>query len=288
MEQKNLYILNNFFFFLAYIPILILTFLNTSMLGQEISSSYFNVALVAAILMVAYKIFFLDNLAIQDYLFYFLISIATAIAYHYSGNSTLIILVIFLLGSKNVNKKWLATTYLIISSLLLLFVYYLTTIGRIPDLTYIRGTTIRHSFGIIYPTDFASHIFYCCCAYIFLRGRKYNVFDLSLLLGISWFVYSTTDARLNSLIILMLAFGRILVRYKWVCKILRNIWSVPILGFLFSFVATFFYNPSNGVLNLLNNFFSGRLSIVKGILNEYGLTFFGQKIVEHGWGGKWH
>ncbi|MCV3556058.1 hypothetical protein [Pediococcus ethanolidurans] len=75
-----------------------------------------------------------------------------------------------------------------------------------------------------------------------------------------------------------------IVKKEYGSWFIKRIWLlIPIPALVFSYVTTTFFNSNSNLLTLLNNLFSGRLSIVQGILNQYGIKVFGQKVIENGW-----
>ncbi|KRN94729.1 hypothetical protein [Pediococcus stilesii] len=285
LNEKKESTLSNLLFLVAYTIVIFISSLTTTLYAHIIPAPYVSSILIVGISILFCKFIFTDKHSFFEYTLYLFIGIILLISMIKSESKQLIVVAIFMLMSKNVKSRPLLKIYLIVSLLVLLFSYFSTKMGWIMDLTYTRNMIERHSYGIVYPTDFASHIFYVCCAYVFLRFKKFNLFDVIFLLVTALLVYRQTDARLNFGMILLLIVVGLLGKKEKLDFLNTVAWLVPIFSFLFTYLASRFYNPTSFIFDLLNKLFSGRLGIVQEILNESGVKFWGQKIIEHGWGG---
>lgn len=286
--KKNLKLnfdIGNLLFLIAYVPLLVVSSLFTSMYNQIIPNIYMNLIIIISIVILLFKVLVVDKNTPVEYFIFLGLGIVLLISALDSGNKQLLVFLMVCLMAKKINNNAVIRTYLIVSVIVLLFVYFSTKIGKIPDLMYTRNLIVRHSYGIIYPTDFAAHIFYVCCAYSFLRFEKYNIKDALFLIFIALILYRQTDARLNAGMIVVLAI------FTWIGKkkngniLLTKTWIIPITSFFLTFFSIKYYSSASLFFSFLNKFFSGRLGIVQNVMEEYGLRMFGQKVIEHGWGG---
>ena len=62
--------------------------------------------------------------------------------------------------ASNLNLKTIFRYYFIVSSVFLVIVVLASLTGIIQNLVFLLGNIRRQSLGFIYPTDFASHLFY--------------------------------------------------------------------------------------------------------------------------------
>lgn len=278
--------LSTLFFMSAYLPLLVVSFFNTTMYRDLMPSALTKGVIFYAFLILFFKFLLLDKHTFKEYTIYVIIELLVLISYMQAGSNTFFVFITILLLSSDIDEDTIVRGYLLTSLLLLLFTFFSTKMGWIEDLVYTRGTLLRHSFGVIYTTDFAAHVFYICCAYVFLRFKHYSVYDMLLLIFVASLVYRWTDARLNTVMIILLAITSFTTKKGYVNWIIKKLWLlVPIPALMFSYVTTAFFNSNSKLLTLLNSLFSGRLSIVQEILNLYGIKAFGQKVIENGWGG---
>lgn len=189
LNEKKESTLSNLLFLIAYTIVLFISSLSTTLYAHIIPAVYVSSILVLGVSILFCKFVFADKHSFLEYIIYFLIGIILLASMIESGNKQLIVITMFMLMSKDVKSRPLMKIYLSISILVLLFSYFSTKMGWIMDLTYTRNMIERHSYGIVYPTDFAAHIFYICCAYVFLRFKKFNLLDMLFLLTIALLVY---------------------------------------------------------------------------------------------------
>lgn len=52
--------------------------------------------------------------------------------------------------------------------------------GIVGNMVSFREEKVRNSFGFIYATDFAAHIFYLVLMYFYLRSGKFNLIEIML------------------------------------------------------------------------------------------------------------
>ena len=50
--------------------------------------------------------------------------------------------------------------------------------GLLENMVSFREEKVRNSFGFIYATDFAAHIFYLVLMYFYLRSGKFNLIEI--------------------------------------------------------------------------------------------------------------
>lgn len=275
----------NILFLVSFLPVFIVFFLLTSMYYLDISNIVKYTAIAWMIFFVFIKVIIFDKFKLLEFFFWGISFLVIVISSIKTRDLQLIIMCTLLFGCKNINPRLFVGSYMMVGLSLLFFIMYSAKIGIIPSLIYSRNGLMRYSFGIIYPTDFAAHIFYFSCGYLFIFKNKRRVFNTILLLGIAYIVYKMTDARFDAFLIVLLAFSNIFVvildgrHFRW-------IWIFPEIFMVFIFVCSSFFDSNIKLLNFVNHVTSGRLSITNMVLNNFGLSLTGQRIVENGWGGQ--
>ena len=79
--------------------------------------------------------------------------------------------------------------------------------GIIPNLIYRREQvtgTIRQSFGIVYPTDFAAHVLYLVLAYCYLFFKRITIKSYLFFCLLAYLLIYFCDARLSALSLVIL------------------------------------------------------------------------------------
>ena len=132
---------------------------------------------------------------------------------HKAGVQGIFLLIIVILGAKDVRFSRIVRCSFFIGLPILIFAMIASQTGMVEDLVYYRWWgKARHSFGIIYPTDFAAHVFYLMTGYVILRDAKLRWFEYLGIVAASVFVYHFCDARLNTGMILLTALSVWLIR----------------------------------------------------------------------------
>ncbi|MEY8441575.1 hypothetical protein AALA17_02800 [Lactobacillaceae bacterium 24-114] len=240
-----------------------------------------------------FKIFFIDKPSAKEFFLKVAVLGLLVLIWRKSSDFTLFTMGTYILGAKYVDFRRIIKLYFVLGTTILIFVMISSLTGLIKNLVYYRDVsgTIRQSFGIIYPTDFAAHVLYLVLAYSYLRFSKLNFVDYIAYVIIASLLIIYCDARLSALTIILaipiLWIGQQASRGNdFNRKVAYFYWWVPVFGAYATLCSYFFYNPHNTLFLKLNAALSGRLAIGSTAINKYGFTWFGTHIVEHGWGGE--
>lgn len=169
--------------------------------------------------------------------------------------------------------------------------------GCIADLVYSDGGQYKHSFGIVYSTDFAAHV-----AYLVLTCWViYETIPVGWMLigtaGITFFVFYYSGSRCSTIVLGLFVIG---ILYNFMaekalhCKIIHTmvkfidkmlVFLMPFAAFLM-IILTLFYDSDNKWLFQLNEVLSGRLRLGKAAIKNYGINMFGTAFDLIGGGGE--
>ena len=146
----------------------------------------------------------------------------------------------------------------------------------------------RNSFGYVWPTDLASHIFFILLAFWLLKKGRLSIMSLIFYLLVTYWLLVYTDARLGCGCILLIILFSIYLRFQSTFPSLLNalfgritiVW-IPIL-FLGSILITINYDSSDLVWVGLNVILSGRLRIGQEMFDYAGVTLLGQVVEMNG------
>lgn len=178
---------------------------------------------------------------------------------------------------------------LIVSSEILLMLC-----GVLKDIAYFKNVgEYRHSFGSIYPTDFACSILFVCLSLWVILKKTHCLMSISVLLALICFQLQYTKTR-NTELVMCICITFVLL-YSYVVqksnKFFRSrIITIPLK---YSFILLAFlslslgalYDSSNTFLVFLDSLFSTRLGLVHSALHNYGISLWGQNIIFIGNGG---
>lgn len=286
--NKSTIQLHEFIYLMALIPYLTIAMLKTTMFNvPAIFSDFTMVFLLFAIV----SIFVKGELSLPYLVTITIFSSIGFMVWRQTGQFTVLESAIFVAGAYKVDVKRILKIYLWIIGGLTLVAFLASQLGIIENLRYIRPRSgiVRNSFGIIYPTDFAAHIFFLYTVIIYLFGRGNRPYLLaSLGFFFAWFTYKFSDARLDAATIAGLAglyllvyhhsrlTNRFLAWWSWLLMI-----SFPII----SYWLTVNYRYGYSFYHVINRLLSGRLALGQSALKTYGVKLFGQNIVFIGNGG---
>lgn len=285
---------------IAYLLIFGLTFANeyyfTTMLPAgflENTARYFYAALL---LYVVAKIIFSKQYELKDVVIAAIIVGAFGLSAVLSGYIELIQIGLLIAGAKNVDFKKILKVYVIIGLLMMTVALVLSQTGVIVDIiTYtprkINGG-MRHSYGSIYPTDFAAHVFYLIMAIAcaFEWGKKKWMLYVATLVISGLVMYKclalTTTICLVMFVVLAIVVELALKRENAFSKIFEKVLELsPIILALVFFVLCKLYTVGNAIMEKINVVLSKRVEIGNSAFEKYNIKLFGQFIKEQGWGG---
>jgi oligosaccharide repeat unit polymerase wzy len=157
--------------------------------------------------------------------------------------------------------------------------------GLLENMVSFREEKVRNSFGFIYATDFAAHIFYLVLMYFYLRSGKFNLIEIMLFLYSSFFIANQCDARLDSICIIMIVFFSIYINLTKGrdCYFSGYKYIFPLCALLIIFL-TYLYSTGDDFILLINFFLSGRLALGFDALMSKGIPLLGQKYIQYGAG----
>lgn len=275
----------------AFILILTVSFLQTSTYTDFFAPSTLHRILFIGLGLIYFKIIFLDrhhawsvigNLCVLAFLF---------VTWRSSHDFMIVVMGSLILGIRGENFRQIIRLYLIVGTISLIGIFLAAELRIIPNLVFVRDTTnvVRHSFGIIYSTDFAAHVLYLVLAHCYLRFDRLRGYHYFSYLIVAIFVWQTTDARLDALAIVLLVpvvwLGKRAATGHLLARLISGFyWLAPALGSYVVIWLTYFYHPSNHLLEKLNHVLSGRLQFGRMAFERYKITNFGQAVQENGYG----
>ena len=195
-----------------------------------------------------------------------------------------------IVGAKDVDFDKILKVYLTIGITIMLAAFVASQMGWIEDLVYItekRGE--RHSFGVIYPTDFAAHVFYLVVAAICFFEDKIKVWKMIPIIALAILVLTMCDARTSFLCMMFSVLALLFIKFvknkigtrHWLYYMANSL--MPILSGLF-LLLTHTFNVENELCLKINDILSYRLYYSAQAIQKYEYTLFGQNIEQKGWG----
>lgn len=277
---------------IAFVYYFVIVFLQSSTYSDYFTPNTFHYLSYLALGLVLFKIFFLDEQKMPFFIFNIMCLGFLVLTWRTSQSFSLLPMGIFIIGARNVNFRKLIKLYFIVGLILLIFVMFSSEIGVIKNLVYHRAqsNTIRQSFGIVYPTDFAAHVLFLVLAYVYLKFEKLTWITYAMCIVIAYLLILFCDARFSAMALIITIpivwIGKRAAHDKLISSFIASFyWTVPgIMAYLTCTLAIFF-NINNSIFVKLDHLLSGRLMLGHIAYEKYGFSLLGKKVIEHGWGG---
>lgn len=169
----------------------------------------------------------------------------------------------------------------LISTIIIILCYYL----NLTDVYYMYRSdgTIRSSMGFSHPNIFGGFVFSIVCDYIFLRKDKINIFDIVVIILLSFGVSYFSDSRTSQICIILVMLGSIFIKIDKIkildLKLVKFIVNNSFFIFsIISFILAYLLVQNNPTVINLNESLSGRISFIARFFDEYVVNLFGREI----------
>lgn len=283
------------FFLLAFFFYMTVTSLQTTMFrvgGPILTVVYF--FLTGCVLL---KIIAFDRYTEKELYFAALLLCDAVAIMVFSGYKEVLFFAVMLLGAKNIAFDKILKVYLLVTVAVLVAAFVASRLDVIEDLVYERAFFgERNSFGAVYPTDFAAHIFFLLSARYYLIRKKLQLYHILLGAVTCATVYYYCRTRLDCGTMALLLLGLWIMQHKgkWFSTANRQKFfgflqkKAPwfgMAGFIVMYLLSLFYMPNVFVFRFIDEMLSGRLRIGNQGLQEYGFSVFGQPVAMNGYGG---
>lgn len=197
---------------------------------------------------------------------------------------------ILILGAYNVNYKNILKVYLSVEVPFVLITTILSQTNIITDLIYYRPSTgdkKRHSFGSVFPTDYAAHILYLAVCYVFLRGKKITYAEISVIGALGIFCHVFCGATTNAFLLILIAVFLLIYKLHTVHINSAGLYLLCSLAPVFAavmIILSYAYNPSVRWMYALNKALHQRLKWGHLGFTRYSVKPFAQWVEMHGFG----
>lgn len=189
-------------------------------------------------------------------------------------------------GALNVSFRRIGLLYVFIGAFISLIALICSQTGLITDYTFLtnygENDKLRHSFGIIYPTDCFAHIFFLVTTYFLIRWKRVTYVEIigaGVLFGVLYYFTSARADMIGAVLMLASVLVMKVIGFdkKELPLKLKNAysWLLMPLCAVFIGVLTYVFNPENAFLNKLDAMMSYRLSLGKTGMNLYGFKLLG-------------
>lgn len=283
------------------------------------SETVFQTCLILSVVFLAGKIFLFDSYTVKMFMAVAAMLACGLLIAIASGYLWPFIWVLMIAAAKDVPFGKILRVHLLIGAVVVGLAFCASLLGVIENLAYpaTDGRGIRYSFGCIYTTDFAAHLFFMLLTAYYLYHKKMRWFHYIGTCVIAGVIYYYCNAKLDTICILLLAavFGiyhimrwqrereqiqtsdmevgnmqLILFKRTKACLTLKKLLgrlafiSLSVVS-LAMYLLTSAYREENEFLEAVNLAISGRLMLGKKGLKQFGLSLFGKNVPMEGMGG---
>ena len=289
VSKENNKIVNEGLFIIGLICFLISKFIDITMLRDEkymyiIICALKYIGLISALIKIV-----LEKYSYKEYMYIVGAGAVLLITTFYTKNKFLLEYFIIIISCKNIEFKKIVKIFFWVDLFLLLLTMFEAKVGLIENfIGYRAGNKIRQSYGIIYPTDFASQVFFIILAYMYIRDKKISIMELACVFFIGIFIYIKCDARLDTIsillsIVLMGAYKYNLIPFN--IAFLNKLVKISFIIFqILMIFLTINYNKNNRIYEKMDTLLSERLSLAHDSYKQNGFKLFGQEMEYFGRG----
>lgn len=268
----------------------------------------FKICLVISILMLVSKILLFDVYTFKMFITVMGMFACSAMVFLSSGYFEPFLWILLIISAKDIPFRKILQIYLLMNISIMGLAFIASLLGIIENLAYsdLEWDNLRYSFGCIYTTDFAAHVFFMLLTAYYLYQERLHWYHYIGTFVIAGLIYYYCYAKLDTICILLMVlffggyhvlqwqskkesaiftFKRTRAYLRW-----KGIWSkaalasMPVLAILMYYLSVS-YEQSNEFLEMINETITGRLALGKTGLKDYGISLFGQDVPMVGFGG---
>ena len=288
-------------YFILYGIVLAKCVYETTMFSQQVLVGTFKLFLAAMVLYTGTKVLFSGYYSRKEQLAIAVVILIFGIVGLQTGYYELLQPVLLIVGAKNVRFDDILKVYTAVVSVMLIVAAIASQTGVIADVIGYspRNAAARHSYGIIYPTDFAAHIFYLIlavsCLGIWKRVRENEKYRYLawlrwlIVIAAAVFIYIKAGAFTGTVcltgFLVLTGLIYLLERKNLAHRVCEIFKYLPIVWASLFLALSYFYSESNAIMVKIDTVLSQRLMVSHKVWSEYSIKPFGQFIEEQGWGG---
>ncbi len=214
-----------------------------------------------------------------------------------SGSRLFLIYGAFMFGTAGMEYRRLLKLYVVLGTYIMTAAVLGAFTGTLTNLVYLSGSQLRDSFGMIYPTDFASLLFYLLLFFWIAFEKIPNW--VAFLLVIPFLMISYRYALSDTCTICAVALGGSILAISIVQRF-RKAWNRfdkinRMMDFLLTAAFPFFailmfalilyYSSGTRIGGMINEMLTGRLSLTWNAFRDYGVRGLGSQLTQRGNGG---
>ena len=189
----------------------------------------------------------------------------------------------YIVTSKDVNYNKIIEYVLTLFIVSTAFVLILTKFGIINDKIFSLNIRNRHGLGFNWTTVFPNMFMYMTLYLIYIRKSRITLYEVFIVLSIAIFCYIMTDTKsafvltvLGILLAYFLKYNKFLQKYHKIYNYIALV--LPIFMASLIIIVSYLYNSDSILFSKINSILSGRLSLGKRAINEFGFIFMARTL----------
>lgn len=231
------------------------------------------------------------------WLFCVIMGVVFGLAWQHTGYNYLFLLYIPVLiaGAMDVDYRKILRVSFWINFATLALAFIGSCAGVIPDLSYEAEVGYRHSFGIVYTTDFAARVFYLLVIGWVLYDGVHVIVSLLTTAACTWFIWHYCQGKC-SIVVLLLFMAAMGYEYLTRSGKLRKKLPIQILDSLIAWLApvsagvmlylSLRYEEDVEWIGSLNRILTSRLMLANKAIYEHRFSLLGTAFEQIGAGGR--
>lgn len=270
-------------YFIIYVATLVHEFYFSTMFPQELLDNTARYFYITILMYVVLKLIYSKRYSRVEQIMSVALIAIFSISGVVSGYLEIVQYILLIIGAKGVDLRKILMLYSGIAAMMLIVAFVASQCGIIENLVYEdarRGK--RYSFGCIYPTDFAAHVFYLIAALIASFNQKIKIWWSIIIFGIALLIYKLCYAYTSVLTLILLGVGIIIYCIKDDWKIKKGMAAIPILTALLFPALMTIYDGNQNFWYKLDLKLSYRMLYTSWGIRDYGFSLFGQHVTEYG------
>lgn len=269
--------------FCYYLPILLLALKTWLFISTIISTTtFFNITLTIIISFLFMIKIFLTKTNFKEMIVILFISLFVLVSSYKVDNYDLFLNFLAIVASKNVDiKKTIKLLLKINLIMLFIHLFYSLIIYFIEPsklVYYLDDGIKRYTLFTRHPNYLGATFFWCLCGYIYTHFNSKKNYILIIIIGI--FSYFINGSKTSLLAFFMLFLFLLLKKFLKVETLKKVVCCTYVILIIFSFFyMTNFYNAKySNMLSKLDSYLTNRVRYSAIAYENYGITFFGNKI----------
>lgn len=198
-----------------------------------------------------------------------------------SEHRRLLLFWLLILGAWKIPFQKVIKVFVRVIGPMMIVTTFCAVVGLIDDYTYTRADFIRHSFGIVSPTNYGAMVFFLVLCWWYLRREKMTWKEIFGVFGIAVFLHLGCHARCSTVLTavagILMGMEKMLKERKHPFFIPDVLVLSPVLVAIGMTVLTIMYQGTP-MQQKLNQLLSNRLDLGKKAFDIFSLTPFGQYI----------